>query len=189
MRIPRFRGDLPQRRHYRPSELAPGRAKRRLPHGGISLGHCRWPARGSFSVSASAAKSWPQSRQRYVWVWAWTNLGNCPSSVLRPAAWTLASVGGGHVLAPCRSTFILGCASAPTCRCQQRSSSVLVCRTNLRRQAGWESSGFGICGWTGRPPLGSCTPKILRGAPIRPRASRRFPPNRGSPPALAGPSE
>jgi hypothetical protein len=36
MRIPRFRGDLPQRRHERPSGLAPGRAKR------------RWPARGSF---------------------------------------------------------------------------------------------------------------------------------------------
>ena len=46
---------------------------------------CRWPARGSYAVSASAAKSWPQSRQRYVWGWAWTNFGNCPSSVLRPA--------------------------------------------------------------------------------------------------------
>ena len=37
---------------------------------------------------------------------------------------------------------------------------------NLRRQAGWESSGFGICGWTGRPPLGSCTPKILLRRPF-----------------------
>jgi hypothetical protein len=187
MRIPRFRGDLPRRRHYRPSGLAPGRGKR-LPHGGISLGHCRWRARGSFPVSASAAKSWPQTRHRTVWVWAWTNSGNCPSSVLRPAAGTSASVGGGHVLAPWRSTLIFGCASAPTA-VSANVFLMLVCRTHP--QAASRMGVVRMCDLRVDrvPSAGELHAKKFCFGAIRPRASRRFPPNRGSPPALAGPSE
>jgi hypothetical protein len=159
VRIPRFRGDLPQRRHYRPSGLVPGRAKR-LPHGGISLGHCRWRARGSFPVSASAAKSWPQFRHRTVWVWAWTNSGNCPSSVLRPAARTSASVGGGHVLAPWRSTLIFGCASAPTA-VSANVFLMLVCRTHPQAASRIGRAHVRFAGGPGALCWGAARQKIL----------------------------
>jgi hypothetical protein len=137
MRIPRFRGDQPQRRrHYLPAGWRQVR-----PNGG-----CRTVVSRSattvdqpvalFSVSAGAAKSWPQSRHRYVWVWAWQNWGDCPSSVLGPAAWTLASVGGGHVLAPCRSTLSFGCVPGPTAGVSKRLRPGWSVAANLSKPDG-----------------------------------------------------
>ena len=161
MRIPQFRGDLPQRRHERPSGLAPGRAKRRCP-GGISLAtavaspwlffcECQRceimaavPTRVRLGLGMDEPRPLPvvSSASRRLEVgkrWRWARLGAMPIDV--------------HSRMRVRANL-----PCPT------SSPCWSVAPNLRRQAGWESSGFGICGWTGRPPLGSCTPKILRGA-------------------------
>ena len=181
MRIPRFRGDLPQRRHDRPSGVAPGRAKR-LAHGGISLGHRRWPAPWLFfCVSASAAKSWlglgmDELRQL-------PRRQFCVPRLDVGKRWWRARLAAMPIDAHFR-------VRGPR---QLRVSAKRLPHAGLSHPpSGGKPDGscaFGSCGWTGRPLLEGCTPKNSALAPIRPRASRRFPPNRGSPPALAGPSE
>ena len=130
MRIPRFRGDLPQRRHERPSGLAPGRAKR------------PWPARGSFFRECQRCEIMAAAPTRVP-----LGLGMDdprPLPVVRSASRRL-EVGKRWRWPSWRHADRCSVSDARPCQ----PSSVLVCRTNLRRQAGWGSSGFGICGGPG----------------------------------------
>ena len=128
---------------------------------------CRWPARGLFFCECQRCEivaAVPTTVRLGLGMDELWQLPVVSSASGPPGRWQALAVGSSWRHAD-RPSFSDARPRQPA-GVSKRLRRCWSVAPNLRRQAGWESSGIGICGWTGRPPLGSCTPKILLRRPF-----------------------